>query len=269
MRLLTSVLLLFNLTLFGQEKLDTLFMNSDYKTCTKEEAVYYRLITIDTNNIIKIEDYLINGIIQMKAHYTSLNPENKEGLSTYYSENGNPSSEVEYHNNKMNGIWKLFYTSENGAIRLKANYVNGVLEGERIGYYKNGTIKRSEFYNSGKMKSGKCFTANGADTVFYEYHQLASFPGGEDNLYKFLNKNINYPIDEKNKGISGTVYITFEVDTDGRIINIEKVLGVKNGIGCDNDAIRVIRLMPNWIPGKEDGELVKTRFNLPIRYTLR
>ncbi len=268
MRLLIILILLIkNLATFGQEKADTVYMKGD-KICLKEEAVYYRIITKMENNILYVEDYLINGTLQSIGHYKSLNPEIKEGLLTYYAENGNPTSESDYHENKMNGIGKLFFSSDKNAIKLKANCENGVLNGERIGYYRNGNIKRIETFNNGKMESGKCFTANGSDTAYYPYEIMPSFPGGEEKFFNFLANNVKYPEYEKQNGISGTVYVSFDVDIDGKIINEKIARGVKRGSGLEQEAMRVVKSMPNWIPGSQDGDRVKVQFNLPIKFTL-
>ena len=95
---------------------------------------------------------------------------------------------------------------------------------------------------------------------------MPSFPGGEDALYGYLSNNIQYPQTAKETGISGTVIISFVVEQDGSLssINIIKEIGG----GCGAEAVRVIKGMPKWIPGKQHGVPVRVQFNLPIRFTL-
>lgn len=102
--------------------------------------------------------------------------------------------------------------------------------------------------------------------VFQIVENMPSFPGGDDALFKFLGENINYPDEAKDKGISGVVYVTFVVDYDGEITNVKVIRGI--GGGCDEEAVRVIKAMPDWEPGRQKGKRVRVQYNLPIRFTL-
>lgn len=92
------------------------------------------------------------------------------------------------------------------------------------------------------------------------------FPGGEDSLNNFLMENINYPHEAKLKGISGRVYVGFLIDKTGKIRN-ERVL---NGINdeLDTEAIRVVRLMPDWKPATRVGQSVDLQYILAIDFVL-
>ena len=99
--------------------------------------------------------------------------------------------------------------------------------------------------------------------------QMPTFPGGETEMMKFIQKNVQYPQMEKEAGISGTCYITFVVEKDGSITGVDKLRGVSGGPGCDKEAIRVVKLMPAWNVGKQNGRAVRVQFNLPIKFSLR
>ncbi len=99
--------------------------------------------------------------------------------------------------------------------------------------------------------------------------QMPTFPGGYEEMMKFLQKNITYPQMEKEAGISGTCYITFVVEKDGSITGVEKMRGVNGGPGCDKEAIRVVKSMPPWKVGKQNGRAVRVQFSLPIKFALR
>ena len=94
-----------------------------------------------------------------------------------------------------------------------------------------------------------------------------SFPGGMEAMYKFLAENIKYPQEAKDKNITGKVYVTFVVEADGSISNPRLLRDI--GGGCGQEAIRVVKLMPRWNPGKEKGQPVRVQFNLPISFSLR
>ena len=71
----------------------------------------------------------------------------------------------------------------------------------------------------------------------------------------------------KDAGVQGIVYVTFVVEPDGNITNVKVLRGI--GAGCDDEALRVVKAMPKWKPGKQRGKSVRVQFNLPIRFTLR
>ena len=97
---------------------------------------------------------------------------------------------------------------------------------------------------------------------------VPTFPGGNLEMTKFLQKNIIYPQFEKEKRIFGTCYLTFLVDKDGGIANVKVLKGVSGGPGCDNEAVRVVKLMPKWIPAKKNGQAISFQYSLPIKFTL-
>jgi protein TonB len=105
------------------------------------------------------------------------------------------------------------------------------------------------------------------EPIFTVVEEPPSYPGGEAELYKYLGKAIKYPQMAQDAGITGTVYLTFEVDKDGKIKDVRVLRGI--GGGCDEEAIRVVKAMPAWKPGKQRGKSVRVQFNLPIKFTLR
>jgi protein TonB len=84
-----------------------------------------------------------------------------------------------------------------------------------------------------------------------------------------MSKNIQYPEVEKENGIQGKVYLTFVVDKDGSVTNVEVYKGIKGGPGCDKEAVRVAKTIPKWAsPGKQNGKPVRMRFILPVVFKL-
>jgi TonB family protein len=92
------------------------------------------------------------------------------------------------------------------------------------------------------------------------------FRGGDEARIKYLKENLTYPEEAKQKGIQGTVFVTFVVETDGSVTDVRILRGI--GDGCDEEAIRVIENMPRWVPGKQRGQAVRVQFNMPIRFVL-
>lgn len=94
----------------------------------------------------------------------------------------------------------------------------------------------------------------------------ASFPGGEDEMYKFIAKNLQYPEEAKKKGIEGKVHVSFVVEVDGSITDVKVLRDI--GGGCGEAAVRVVKSMPKWNPAKQNGEYVRMLMILPFSFML-
>ena len=96
--------------------------------------------------------------------------------------------------------------------------------------------------------------------------EMPGFIGGDKALYQYLSNNIKYPKIEIKRGVEGRVYVEFVVGKNGEISDIKILRGVSEAI--DAEAIRVIKSMPNWLPGKQKGRAVKVRYKMPISFKL-
>lgn len=104
------------------------------------------------------------------------------------------------------------------------------------------------------------------EEIFTIVETNPSFPGGTSKMYKYLSKNIKYPSIAKENNIKGRVYVSFVVEKDGSITDVTILRGI--GGGCDEEALRVVKSMPTWSPGKQRGKPVRVRFNIPIVFKL-
>lgn len=105
--------------------------------------------------------------------------------------------------------------------------------------------------------------------IFTVVEEMPGFPGGMGELMKYIQKNIQYPQVEKEADIQGTVYVKFVVEPSGDISNVEIAKGVRGGPGLDKEALRVVKNMPKWSVGKQNGRPVRVLMNLPIKFQLR
>ena len=103
--------------------------------------------------------------------------------------------------------------------------------------------------------------------VFTIVELMPGYNGGEEAMYKYLSDNIKYPQVAKETGIQGNVIVTFVVEKDGTITDVRILKDI--GGGCGEEALRVVKAMPRWNPGKQNGVPVRVQFNLPIRFTLQ
>jgi TonB family protein len=102
--------------------------------------------------------------------------------------------------------------------------------------------------------------------VFASVEQTPEFPGGTPAFGKFLSENIKYPKDARDKGIQGEVLATFIVEVDGSLSDIKIARGI--GSGCDEEAVRVLKLSPKWNHAVQNGKAVRVQYTVPINYSL-
>ncbi len=96
--------------------------------------------------------------------------------------------------------------------------------------------------------------------------QMPEFPGGNEKMMEFISSNTQYPQEAKNKGIQGRVLVNFVVDTDGSVTDVDVMKGI--GGGCDEEAVRVVKSMPKWQPGRQRGKAVKVVYTIPFDFKL-
>ena len=103
--------------------------------------------------------------------------------------------------------------------------------------------------------------------VFDVVEQMPQFPGGPQALFEYLSKNIKYPVVAEENGIQGRVIVTFVVERDGSITDVRVAKSVDPSL--DKEAQRVVRSMPHWIPGKQNGSAVRVKYTVPVTFRLQ
>ena len=105
-----------------------------------------------------------------------------------------------------------------------------------------------------------------SDEVFYVAEKMPSFPGGQDALFDFIEKNIKYPKGAEECGIQGRVLVTFIVKKDGSLSDVRVAKSVDPSL--DKEAVRIIKSMPKWNPGIHRGKYVNVKFTLPVTFRI-
>lgn len=105
------------------------------------------------------------------------------------------------------------------------------------------------------------------EKVFDVVEQMPSFPGGPSALMEWLSNNVKYPVVAQENGVQGRVIVSFVVERDGSITDVKVVRGVDPSL--DKEASRVVRAMPRWIPGKQNGSAVRVKYNVPVAFRLQ
>ncbi|KWW25249.1 MAG: periplasmic protein TonB [bacterium F082] len=103
--------------------------------------------------------------------------------------------------------------------------------------------------------------------IFKIVEEMPAFPGGEAKLMEYVAKNVKYPQIARETGVQGRVYVNFVVEPDGSVSNVSVLRGI--GGGCDEEAIRVVKSMPKWKPGKQRGKAVRVSYMLPVNFKLQ
>ncbi|NPD46653.1 MULTISPECIES: TonB family protein [unclassified Lentimicrobium] len=104
------------------------------------------------------------------------------------------------------------------------------------------------------------------EETFLVVETMPMFPGGEKAMYTYIGQNVTYPEKAKKEGIEGRVFVTFVVEKDGSITEVELMRGVSDEL--DQEALRVIKSMPKWKPGEQRGKTVRVQYRMPIKFTL-
>lgn len=102
--------------------------------------------------------------------------------------------------------------------------------------------------------------------IFQLAEVMPKFPGGEAEMFSFIGKNIYYPNEAKENGISGTVYLSFLIDTTGKVDSVKVLRGVQI---LNEEAVRVVKSMPNWTPGMQNGRKVIVQLILPVKFNVQ
>jgi protein TonB len=106
-----------------------------------------------------------------------------------------------------------------------------------------------------------------AEVIHLIVEEQPSFEGGIEAFYRYISKNLKYPNTAKRIAVEGKVFLSFVIDKDGSITQVEVLKGI--GGGCDEEAVRVLENAPRWNPGKQRGKAVKVRMQLPIVFALQ
>lgn len=106
------------------------------------------------------------------------------------------------------------------------------------------------------------------EVVFVIVETMPEFPGGQQALFKYLSENVKYPAIAQENGIQGRVICQFVVNKDGAIVDVE-VVRSGGDASLDKEAVRVIKSMPKWKPGKQRGKAVRVKYTVPVNFRLQ
>lgn len=217
---------------------------------------FYENRNLKTMQIIDKESTLNNLI-------NKYNPDMISGVST---------AKLLSQNIVLNG--KSLTWNRNGIFISKLNYKNNLLNGNQTFYDNNGVISYTSKYENGKLiNSSQSYKQQNeifSDKLYDNLSELTTkpeFPGGENEFKNFINSNIKYPVFAQEKRVEGQVVVQFIINQNGTLSDIKVVKRIDNDL--DREAVRIVKILPNFIPGAINGVPVRVRFTIPINFRLR
>lgn len=170
-----------------------------------------------------------------------------------------------YTYGKLDGKFTQKWSNEQ--TQMEGTYENGRKIGEWNSFYKDGKLAAKEVYDAyGKKASAAYFSNDGKPAKYEDLFSPPSFTGGMEAFYRYLSSEIRYPKQAAKDGVTGTVYVSFTVKKDGSIDDVKAERSPNYELA--DEAIRVVERSPYWNPGKNFGELVNVKYNVPINFSL-
>ena len=271
---------------------DTMYFNRTWEQTEKENARYYRIIKMDISGqfLFYVTDYFLSGQEQMTGTYRTIRPDFREGAFIWYYEYGSKQQSCEYKDNLLHGTYLEWF--ENGQLQTRQNFNKGLPEGphkkwnkkgilqldaqydkgERHGnfitYYDNGQMIRKDLYDRGRLVEGQCFSVEGDSIEYFPYMVQPQFKGGRAALLEYLHKELKYPKQALKEEKEDIVFVTFSVETTGKVINSRIIQGSQEE-SFNAEALRIVSSFPAWIPGKLDNKVSQMDVTLPVEFRIR
>ena len=257
-------------SLFAEAQDSTFYLKNN-KVSTLDSADRYSVGQIEKETqLYLVKSYAYKnklGILESETRFMDNEAKKPQGSTKTYFPDGKTSSETFYNNGEKEGQETSFYNS--GNIFYELFYASGKREGNLKMYYGNGKIRRDETYKLNEWVSGKMYDSTGVEIPYCgEFEAMPQFAGGVKALMQYLGQNVTFPKDaaKSRKFRSGRVYLTFVINTDGTVRDVEVLQSLFPS--CDAEAVRVVASMPPWQPGYQDCRPVRVKYNLPISFIL-
>ena len=243
---------------------DTAYLDKSGKQIKKsDDVVSYRVVERLPSGLFSYNKYdAVSHRLEMTGHFRNADSIIYEGEFVYYDTLGGVHRTGRYENGEREGEWKEYYKGTT-QLYLLENYEKGNREGKFFSYYESGKVKRDINYKDGLIVTGKKFAEDGKELPFTPHEVM---PEADFNVNKFLSKNVRYPKKCIKEKISGRVVVRFVINEMGKIEQVETLKSVHPLI--DEEAMRVVKSMPDWKPGVFDDKAVKVYFSLPIKFSL-
>jgi TonB family protein len=223
----------------------------------------------DLMNIAKNSSHALIVPEEVQNRYDQLKKENPEKNYALLELNQEAAAKLEALRKQYGGARAVeIYAAQNGVVLNKPAAAKLELSGDQI--YVEREVRRKDEQTFAILEFTEQVSniaeASKEGTVYTVVEKQPEFTGGYDAMMKFIKENLRYPLEARKKGIEGTVYCSFIVETDGSVSEVKPIRGISPE--CDAEVVRVITLFPNWVPGQQNDQDVRVRFVLPIKFNL-
>jgi periplasmic protein TonB len=250
----------------------TVYYDDNCNITMRDLATHYRVAKVDTvlkKFVGEVSDFWGNDTVMIKLTY-DLNG-NRDGLIKVKSPNGGIKLTGQYSSGDKSGNWEINKEKSvlidfNGK-KVKPNQTIDSLEMclvRKENFSVSQYIRKSDYPEIYSLISKSSSTHNNKEGVFTIVEERPYFPNGMQALGQFIGAYIKYPEEALKNNIKGQVIVEFTITVDGSTTDFKIVKGL--GYGCDEEAIRVLKLLPDWVPGYQHGKPVRTKFKLPITF---
>jgi TonB family protein len=260
------------------------------------ELKMFKINRDSANYLYRVTRYSHAGILLEEFHVVLQQQSNYyyEGeYKTFYA-NGKVKKMFTYHRNTIEGKFQEWTPKE--ILVLQSYLIKNVLQDSTMVWndlgkplvpgtieFDQDVVKNMEagmifpgtVHNTDQTKSMFEYYKSDSTTAFedckvYSFaQQMPEFQGGSSMMMQYLNRNIKYPQMEKEAGKSGTVYISFVITREGKVVDVKCVKEVPGAPGLSREAMRVFKSMPIWAPGMQNGKAVNVYFIQPVKFTLQ
>ncbi|MET4104678.1 TonB family protein [Hymenobacter sp. UYP22] len=197
----------------------------------------------------------------------------------YYLPSGKLHSSAGLLQHKPYDLWEGDYLEyyENGQLRVQQTYVQGKVQGQRTTYYPTGVLRRREQVLPSQPITGECNGPDGQSISYFPYEVLPEYPGGQEALLRYLAVRLRYPAEALRDGVQGVVFVKFRVAATGQVEDIQPVPSsakatrrMQRTYGyLQEEAVRVVRMLPPFLPGQLEGEPVAVYYTVPLTFKIK
>lgn len=263
------------------------YYDADWKETSKDKAAFYSQTNVNADGSLTVLDYFISGQLQMQGRYQTTAKKVREGEFSFWYANGQLSSKGSYRGNVRSGAWVFYH--QNGKIAEQREYdKRGNKMGRWEGWYANGnkdyegSFKRGRedgvwrwYFETGQLAAEETYSEDGMiDSKYYNQLGVAcndgrcgtaqpAYRGGEQALFAYVKRSLTYPPTAV-AGSTGEVWIRFKISKSGKIEEISVAKSLSPVL--DEEAMRVVRNMPDWLPGKKHNRPTEYYLELPFYF---
>lgn len=238
----------------------------------RDLATHYRVAKVDTVSkafVGEVNDFWANDKVMIKIIY-DLNG-NRDGLIKVMDSNGSIKLTGQYSSGEKSGNWEINKRKpvliDFNSKKTKSNPTIDSLEmclTIKENFSVSQYIRKSDYPDIYSLISKSRSYHNNKEGMFTVVEERPYFPNGMQALGQFISAYIKYPEEALKNNVKGQVIVEFTITADGSTTDFKIVKGL--GYGCDEEAIRVLKLLPDWVPGYQHGKPVRTKFKLPITF---